>query len=501
MFISLPTHLSLALPRSLKRLLLVHETAFLLLVIVTGVLGAMWAYFWLQSSQQSVRLNAMVYEAQQIRGDLYTQLKEANRARLLEDDSALRRYSDYKERINRHFHNLQQHIAGPQEQLVIDYMHNTYETVRDDMDKIFASPYLLSEAVQMKVLDPLYEEWMLAEFESALLIFDEIIAKRRRQLEQTLERWARLAPWLIPIPILLALMLLFWSRRSLQRGFVQPMANLTAGAEQISAGQLQHRIASLGVSEVTELANAFNNMTQSLAESRNALLNAERQAALGALVPVVAHNIRNPLASIRATAQLLDEPDDKAELLEARDAIIDTVDRLERWVSALLSYLHPLQPQTKKVPLAIIVECALAPLQTKITAKQLLVKYNNTQSQEEILVEADVDLLEQALYGLLNNAVDASPVAATIQLTLDKEEATSSVILLIDDQGTGMPFQPEPRALSPGPSTKRFGTGLGIPFAFKVCEAHGGRLAFMTAPTGGTRVRLELPMIAESTAS
>ena len=498
MFLSLPAHLSLALPRSLKRLLLLHETAFLLLVIATGVLGAMWAYFWLQSSQQSVRLNAMFYEAQQIRGDLYTQLKEANRARLLEDDSALRRYIDYNQRIDRHFDNLQPLIADPQEQLVIDYMHVTYRTVRNDMDKIFASPYLLSEAVQMKVLDPLYEEWMLAEFESALLIFDEVIAKRRRQLEQTLARWARLAPWLVPIPIVLALMLLFWSRRSLQRGFVTPMANLTTGAEQISAGQLQHRIAPLGVSEVQDLAQAFNEMTQSLAESRTALVNAERQAALGALVPVVAHNIRNPLASIRATAQLVDESDDKAELLEARDAIIDTVDRLERWVSALLSYLHPLQPAAQNVSLAAIVEGALAPLQTKLTAKQLRVKLSDSEWRQELLVKADVDLLEQALYGLLNNAVDASPSAATIQLSLFTEKANSTVVLLIDDQGAGMPFQPEPRALSPGPSTKRFGTGLGIPFAFKVCEAHEGTLAFTSSPAGGTRVQLTLPLSVEN---
>ena len=67
--------------------------------------------------------------------------------------------------------------------------------------------------------------------------------------------------------------------------------------------------------------------------------------------------------------------------------------------------------------------------------------------------------------------------------------------IIIDDQGPGMPFDPQPDSLSPGPSTKRFGTGLGIPFAFKVCQAHGGRIAFQRAPDGGTRVRLFVPII------
>ena len=56
-----------------------------------------------------------------------------------------------------------------------------------------------------------------------------------------------------------------------------------------------------------------------------------------------------------------------------------------------------------------------------------------------------------------------------------------------------MRFDPQPTNLSPGPSTKRFGTGLGIPFAFKVIHAHDGSLDFKPAPKGGTRVRVALP--------
>jgi nitrogen fixation/metabolism regulation signal transduction histidine kinase len=67
------------------------------------------------------------------------------------------------------------------------------------------------------------------------------------------------------------------------------------------------------------------------------------------------------------------------------------------------------------------------------------------------------------------------------------------VELHILDRGTGMPFTPEPGNLSPGPSTKRFGTGLGIPFTFKVCEALGGSIAYAARDGGGTSVSILLP--------
>ena len=102
--------------------------------------------------------------------------------------------------------------------------------------------------------------------------------------------------------------------------------------------------------------------------------------------------------------------------------------------------------------------------------------------------------MEQAIHGLLNNAIEASPHGGTI--TLEIESTNGKINLLIDDQGTGMRFDPQPTNLSPGPSTKRLGTGLGIPFAFKVIYAHDGNLEFKSTPKGGTRVRLALPKLA-----
>ncbi|HEU4709012.1 MAG TPA: ATP-binding protein, partial [Methylophilaceae bacterium] len=106
-------------------------------------------------------------------------------------------------------------------------------------------------------------------------------------------------------------------------------------------------------------------------------------------------------------------------------------------------------------------------------------------------IYTDEHLLEQALYNLLLNAVEAAPENSLLEL--DSEVSEKSVRIIITDHGPGMPFTPDPHILSPGPSTKRFGTGLGIPFAFKVCETLSGKIAFRARPGGGTIVELELP--------
>jgi nitrogen-specific signal transduction histidine kinase len=127
------------------------------------------------------------------------------------------------------------------------------------------------------------------------------------------------------------------------------MSSVMAGAQIISKGELGHNIPAIGVEEVSQLAQTINTMARDLEASRSALVESEKQAALGALVPVVAHNIRNPLASIRATAQVLDDVENKEELRESKQAILDTIDRLGRWVNALVSYLHPLKPNYRLV--------------------------------------------------------------------------------------------------------------------------------------------------------
>lgn len=476
--------------QSLRSLLLLHESALVVLIVVAGALGGLWVYFWQQSSQESLRIDSLVFEAQQIRGDLYRQLKEITRSRLIDDPSALNLYWEHLYYIDHLFNQLEQQATGATEMHAITTMRTAYELMQTEMNKLFANPHPVDGAIWMHLLDPAYEEWILGDFETAFNQFQQLIARQRHHLEAKLTYWMRLAPILLPIPVLLAAGLLVYSHYRIKRGFALPMATVTSGARRISQGQLDQIVPEQGVAEVAQLAHSINNMAKDLASSRDALIEKERQAALGALVPVVAHNIRNPLASIRAAAQMLSETDAAEELRETRADIIETVDRLGRWVNTLLFYLNPLEPQKKSVGLSTVVEGALKPLKTKLEERDLKILRRNWTNNDS--VHADIDLLEQALHGLLNNAIEASPQGAAIRLTIEPQG--SSVELWIDDQGSGMRDAPQPTDRLPGPTTKRFGTGLGIPFAFKVCQAHGGKLAFERPTCGGTRVRMSIPV-------
>ena len=229
-------------------------------------------------------------------------------------------------------------------------------------------------------------------------------------------------------------------------------------------------------------------MATELQANRDALVRTEKQAAMGLLVPMLAHNIRNPLASIRATAQVLDEPKHDDDTRESLQGIINTVDKLERWTSSLLAYLHPIKPQLNLVNFDSILAGALLPLSQKLRDKNIkLVK----QLEPAIEINTDEHLLEQMFYNLILNAIDASPKGSSV--VVDAALQQGSFTCSISDQGTGMPFTPDPHTLSPGPSTKRFGTGLGIPFAFKVCEVLGGHISFAAAQPQGTCVTITLP--------
>lgn len=471
--------------QSLRRLLFSHELAFFVLVAVAGGLGGMSAYFWHQTSAESLRLNGLAHGAQEIRSDLYRQVKEAMLAKLRDDPDAETVYEAYTKSIKERFNQLRQDSRSRAEAYAVQAMQQAYSTIQVDMNAIFDDPYVLNRMIRSRLLDPRYEQALVGEFDSAFRNLRGLINQQLAAQADKVALWTRFAPFVIPVPIFIAIILLLISRASVRRGFVRPVQSVVAALRGRDVSELALIADPGGVSEVGEIARGIRDMAHELERSRDALVDSERQAALGALVPVVAHNIRNPLASIRASAQLLEDDGADGEVRESREAIIETVDRLERWVSALVSYLHPLTPHTRRVPAAALFDATIKLMKPRIDEKRLVLIREPWDSG--LMVDADPDLMEQALYALLTNAVEASPPGAKISLSV---EGDAHVRLTIRDRAGGLAFKPEPTGLEPGPTTKKRGTGLGIPVAFKICKAHGWDLEFDSEPGIGTRVTL-----------
>ena len=475
--------------RSLKELLLIHELTFVLLVTLAGAVGGYGIHQWHDASRESLRINLLVQEIQQTRGDMYRQMKELFDAYFLADATANEEYNGFAQAIAKRFDKLEKLAQGAEEIKAIHELELSYSEYLTETGRILQRRSHISYEELTHVLNTDMESKLLSRFETISTAAENLLALKQQELQISLEQSRRAATMLMSIPVALAIALLLFSHGFLQRAIVRPIAALLRATAEISNGKLEHKAQETGTAELASLSRAINDMATDLAHSREALIRTEKQAAQGALVPVLAHNIRNPLASIRATAQVADGPELDSDTRESLHAIMGAVDRLERWTGGLLAYLHPLKPQLTATSLEQLTHGALAPLEQRLKQKSLTVSLQGCEHDTKLM--ADSHLLEQALYNLLQNAVEASPVSSTINIRCNADIAT--VTLNILDHGPGMPFTPEFSALVPGPSTKRFGTGLGIPFAFKICEAHGGTIKFASHAEGGTVITLRLP--------
>lgn len=480
---------------SLRQLTLRYAVVFLGLVLFSTVLAASALYFWRQSSEESLRLNAMMSEIQLMRGALYRQVKEIFDAVFLEDADAPRQYGEYRATIETHVMNLRLSARSARERGAIDRLDAAYRAVQHQAQAIIATGYAqMSAAQRRELLDVRLEHGALKEYEKVFSAAESLLALERTDLRSRHRMLNALALFLLALPLLVALAMLVVARRFLRRAVVEPLSSVMTATEMISQGKLEHRVPERGAQELVTLARAVNRMAHDLGDSRAALVKAERQATLGSLVPVVAHNIRNPLASIRATAQVLDDVGLSAELRDGLADIIRSADRLERWTHALLSYLHPLKPQLSAARLDTIADAALALLAGRIAEKSLQVERAGW--SKSVLLGLDIQLMEQAVHGLLTNAIEASPRGGRITLTLEIDAQNAA--LSIADVGAGLTWTPRAGDLSPGPTTKEKGVGLGIPFALKVCEVHGGSVRFEALTPRGTRVSVSLPRAEQS---
>ncbi len=482
---------------SLKDLLLIHELAFVLLVFLAAAVGAIGIHLQVQSNQESSRISLVVQEIQQTRGDLYRQMKELFDAYFLQDAEARNEYNNFTRSVESHFSKLHLIAAGEAEKKAIQDLHSGYRAFVRETSALFDKQAVITGDTLKKILNTDLESGLFHRYENLLAHTEQLLNEKQAELDEKHQESKRKANLLLFTPLILAVLLLLFSRTFLKRSIVKPIDDVLKATAEISAGNLTHKAPEENVRELASLSKAMNEMAEKLLISQENLIRTEKQAAQGLLVPMLAHNIRNPLASIRATAQVLDEPELDEDTRDSLRGIISTVDRLERWTGALLAYLHPLKPQPAMTSMQIILEGAMEPLHQKIAAKSIqitLPDWSRFRLSKNDSIYTDQHLLEQVIYNLILNAIDACSKHGKIDIRLSVN--SNDFVLCIQDNGTGMPFTPDPVAMS-APTTKRFGTGIGIPFAFKVCDALGGNLQFKAVETGGTAVVITLPKIIE----
>ena len=225
--------------------------------------------------------------------------------------------------------------------------------------------------------------------------------------------------------------------------------------------------------------------------ARARLVQSEKLAALGQLSATIAHEVRNPLAVIRSAAQSLGESvagrDPEGE--RACRFITAEIDRLTSVVGSLLAFARPLRLELKPVAVDELFDGALQLAAPDLTREQVQVA--RPVPTAPLRVRADVDLVRQVLVGLLVNAVEA--VGQHGAITLDARDDDGVVAIEVADSGPGVPPELRTRIFEPFFTTRAKGTGLGLPIARQIVEAHGGKLEVGERRGGGARFVVRLP--------
>ena len=239
-------------------------------------------------------------------------------------------------------------------------------------------------------------------------------------------------------------------------------------------------------------------LQERLRQSQLIIERQEKLSSLGILAAGIAHEIRNPLTSIKVRLftqqQLLkqgtEEHDDNVFLT-------DEITRLEHIVKDFLAFARPGDPE-------FVSTRATQPMRELVPLLQPELRKSNIALKEEYLadpqVKADPSQLKQVIINLVKNAADAIGHDGTVTLRTRTEThgrgplAFARVVLEVQDTGPGIPAEIQKRLFDPFFTTKASGTGLGLSIAARIVEKHGGRLDYLTQLNRGTTFRLVLPI-------
>jgi signal transduction histidine kinase len=229
-----------------------------------------------------------------------------------------------------------------------------------------------------------------------------------------------------------------------------------------------------------------------LQENFEQLKRAERLSAVGQLSANLAHEIRNPLASIEGAAELLQPGALPTDMQAEFVAIIrKECRRLSRLLTEMLDFARPKAPRYEHTSIAAVIE-SVASLMA-IPAQKAGVRIRLEVPPELPHIPCDREQIRQVLVNLTMNAVQAMPDGGTLELSA--EVAGSRLVVSVKDEGVGVPIDALDQLFSPFYTTKKDGTGLGLSVAQQIVAGHGGE--FLVSPNipKGSVFSFSLPLI------
>ena len=312
-----------------------------------------------------------------------------------------------------------------------------------------------------------------------------------RPMDDIAEGKRRLTWWISGIAVVV-ISLVALTSHLIGRNLSIPIKNLVQFTRQVAEGRLDGQCDVKSDDEIGDLATAFNQMTRDLRDSRNELIRAERLATAGRMAASFAHEIRNPLSSMRMLAQMLmqrkDLPVSKRE--QSVGYILEEIERIDVIVKGFMDFARPAALELETHDLNQALEEVLNVMEANLNHHQLsLVKKFD---RELSPIQFDRDKLKQGFMNIVLNAMEAMSEGGTVEVETSRHEDRVQVEVL--DTGVGIASADLDQLFEPFFTTKVQGTGLGLVNTKRIMEQHGGEVTIKSDEGKGTRVSFWLPL-------
>jgi signal transduction histidine kinase len=251
-----------------------------------------------------------------------------------------------------------------------------------------------------------------------------------------------------------------------------------------------------GLAELGRIYQGVNQLAESLRQKieqerdlREQLRHKERLAALGQVAAGVAHELRNPLATIRLRTQMNQRAVSDSAVQQSCSMVLEEIDRLNGIVERLLYFSRPLNLKVESFDLVLLVKDCIDAKATMLRSESIRFVFDATGAP--VIIRGDRSKLYQVFDNILSNAIDALGMVGTVELRVP--DKNGYVTVECSDDGHGIPEEIRDKLFDPFFTTRPKGIGLGLSIAYEIVQAHDGTIEITSSPTKGTIVTVRLP--------
>ena len=246
--------------------------------------------------------------------------------------------------------------------------------------------------------------------------------------------------------------------------------------------------------EYQAVAEQLAEANVSLQAAEAAMRRSERLAALGQMSAGLAHELRNPMGTMRNSAELLmKNVDPSNELaLEMASFIVSEVDRSNSLITRFLDFARPLKLKREMTDVTQVIDRAVQQIERHKAPFEVAIYKNYSPDIRPFPM--DGELMELVIYNLILNAVQASPPRGTVTVKTRQNEDEDMVEIAVIDSGSGIDPKHIENIFNPFFTTKAHGVGLGLAIVSKIVDEHGGKISVDSEPGSGSVFRVYLPM-------